>query len=113
MWSRSAQHKAGPIIQFVPVCVLNRFSCVRLFETPWTVALQAPLSMGFSRQEYCCGLPCLPPEDFPKPGLKSASLIMSPALAGGFFTTSTTWEALKMFSSVQFRSSVMSDSAIP
>ena len=79
----------------VHVCVLSRFSRVQLFETPWTVALQAPLSMGFSRQEYCCGLPGLPPEDLPKPGLKLASL-MSPASAGRFFTTSATWEALKM-----------------
>ena len=63
-------------------CVLSRFSCVRLFATPWTVALQAPLSMGFSRQEYWSGLPCPPPGDIP-----------DPALAGRFFTTSTTWEA--------------------
>ena len=44
-------------------CVLSRFSHVRLFVTPWTVARQAPLSMGFSRQEYWSGLPC------PSPGL--------------------------------------------
>ena len=53
----------------------------------WTVACQAPLSMGFSRQEYWRGLPCPPPEDLPNPGIKLASL-MSPALAGGFFTSS-------------------------
>ena len=41
--------------------VLCHFSHVWLFGTPWTVALQAPLSMGFSQQEYCIGLPCLPP----------------------------------------------------
>jgi len=40
---------------------------------PWTVASQAPLSMGFSRQEYCSGLPCPPPEDLPDPGIKPAS----------------------------------------
>ena len=50
---------------------------------------QAPLSMGFSRQEYLSGLPCPPPGDLPDPENKPASL-MSPALAGGFFTTSTT-----------------------
>ena len=50
--------------------------------TPWTVAHQAPLSMGFSRQEYWSGLPFLPPGDFPSPGTEPASL----ALAGGFFT---------------------------
>ena len=61
--------------------------------TLWTVALQAPLSMGFSWQEYWSGLPCPPPGDLPNPGIEPTSL-MSPALAGGFFTTSTTWEAL-------------------
>ena len=62
------------------------------FATPWTVARQAPLSLGFLRQEYWSGLPCLPPRDPPDLGVKSASL-MSPALAGGLFTTSATWEA--------------------
>ena len=60
----------------------------RLFVTPWTVAHQAPLSMGFSSQEYCSGLPCPPPGDLPY------LCLMSPALAGGFFTTNATWEAL-------------------
>ena len=57
-------------------CVLGHFSCVWLFVTLWTVAHQAPLSMGFSRQEYWSGLPCLPPGDLPQPGIK----LMSPAL---------------------------------
>ena len=56
------------------------------------VACQAPLSMGFSRQEYWSGLPYPPPGDLPDPLIKSASL-MFPALAGGFFTTSNTLEA--------------------
>ena len=60
--------------------------------TLWTVDPQAPLSLGFSRQEYWSGLPCPPPGDLPDPGIESASL-MSPALAGEFFTTSTTWKA--------------------
>ena len=64
-------------------------SCVWLFVTPWTVACQAPLSMGFSRQEYWSGLPCPPPGDLPYPGIEP----MSPALAGRFFTASTTWKA--------------------
>ena len=72
-------------------CVLSHFSCVRLFVSRWTVAHQAPLSMGFPRQEYCCGLPCPPPRDLPEPGIKPASL-MSPSLAGRFFTPSITWE---------------------
>ena len=53
---------------------------------PWIAAFQAPLSMEFSRQDYWSGLPCFPPGNLPYPGIKPASL-MSPALAGGFFTT--------------------------
>ena len=48
-------------------------SCVQLFATPWTVAHQAPLSMGFSRQEYWSGLPCPPPGDRPNPGIEPRS----------------------------------------
>ena len=66
-------------------------SCVQLFATPWTAASQAPLSVGFSRQEYWSGLPCPPPGDLPDPGIKPESL-MFPALAGTFFTTRATWE---------------------
>ena len=55
-------------------------------------AHQSPLSMGFSRWEYCSGLPCPPPGDLPKPGIKPKPLT-SPALAGRFFTTNNTWEA--------------------
>ena len=72
------------------VVVLVAKSCPTL-ETPWTVARQSPLSMGFSRQEYQSGLLCLPPGDLPVPGIKPLSL-MSPALAGRFFITSATWE---------------------
>ena len=57
------------------------------------MAHQAPLSMGFSRQRYL--LPFPPPGDLPDLGIKPASL-MSPALAGEFFTTSATWEAMKV-----------------
>ena len=63
--------------------------------TPWTVALQAPLSMGFSRQEYWSGLPCPPSRDLSDSGIELVSL-MSPALAGGFFTTSATWDTPKI-----------------
>ena len=74
------------------VCMGSRFSRVQLLVTPWTVARQVPLSMGFSRQEYCSGLPFPPPGDLPNRGTKPQSLI-SPALAGRFFTTSVTWDA--------------------
>ena len=74
--------------------MLSRFTHVRLFVTPQTAAHQAPLSMRFSRQEYWNGLPCPPPGDLPDPRMEPTSL-RSPALAGEFFTTSTTWEALQ------------------
>ena len=48
-------------------------SCVQLFATPWTVARQAPLSMGFSRQEYWSGLPFPSPGDLPNPGIEPRS----------------------------------------
>ena len=71
------------------LCCAQTLSCVQLFAMPWTIDFQALLSMGFSRQDYWSGLPCLFPGDLSNPGIKPASL-MSPALAGGFFTTSTT-----------------------
>ena len=64
--------------------VLYVRSVVSNSATPQTVAHQAPLSMGCSRQEFCSGLPCPPPGDLPHPGIEPASL-MSPALAGRFF----------------------------
>ena len=70
-------------------CVLSRFSCVSLFVTR---PCQAPLFMGFSRQEYWSGLPCPLPGDLPDPGIEPTSLT-PPALADAFFTTSVTWEA--------------------
>ena len=72
----------------------GHFSWVQLFVTLWTVAHQAPLSMGFSRQEYLSRLPFPPPGNLPNPGIEP-KFLMSPALAGRFFTTSTTWEALR------------------
>ena len=76
-------------------------SRVQLFVTPWTVARQAPLSTGFSRQEHWSGLPCPPPGNLPDPGIDSTSL-MSPAQAGKFFITSTTWEALPSHTHILF-----------
>ena len=72
--------------------LLRCFSCVQLSATPWTVAHQAPLFMGFSRQEQWSGLPWPPLGDLPDPGIKP-TFLMSPALAGGFFTTSSAKEA--------------------
>ena len=80
-------------LELLVASVLSLFSHVHLCATLWTVACQAPLSMGCSRQEYWSGLPCPPPGDLSDPGIESMSLT-SPALAGKFFTTSTTWEAI-------------------
>ena len=66
-------------------CVLSR-SVMSDSVTPWTVALQAPLSMEFSWQEYWIRLPFPPPGDLPNPEIEPVSLV-SPALAGGFFTS--------------------------
>ena len=65
---------------------------VQLFGTPRTVARQAPLSMGFPRQEYCSGL-LFPSRDLPDPGIKPTSPV-SPALAGRLFTTEAQGAAL-------------------
>ena len=72
-------------------CMLSLFSHVWLFVTLWTVTLQAPLSVRFSRQEYWSGLPCPSLGGLPHPGMEPTS----PALAGGLFTTSATWGAWK------------------
>ena len=65
-----------------------------MFVTPWTVARQDPLSMGFPRQEYWSGLSFPSPGDLPDPGIEP-TFPESPALAGKFFTTSATQEALE------------------
>ena len=70
----------------VRVCMLSCFSHVQLFVTLWIVAHQAPLFMGFCRQEYWSGLTFLPPGSLPDPGIKPVSLA-STALADEFFTT--------------------------
>ena len=65
--------------------------CPTLFKLR-TATHQTPLSKGFSRQEYWTGLPCPPPRDLSNPGIGPVSYVL-PALAGGFFTMSATWEA--------------------
>ena len=84
----------------IRVCMLNRFSHVRLFETPWTIAHQAPLSTGFSRQEYWSGLPSSSPEDLPQPGIKTW---VSCIVADIFFTIWATREALTSFTAKEKR----------
>ena len=75
LWTRRFNH----------TCKLSRFSRVRLFATPWSVARQAPLSMGFSRTERSSGLPNPSLGDLLDSGIEPESLT-SPALAGQFFT---------------------------
>ena len=82
-------------------CMPSSFRCVWLCATLWTVAHQGSLSKGFSRQEYWRRLPCPPPGDLPDSRVEPASF-MSPALAGGFFTTRTTWKALSWITGVCF-----------
>ena len=77
----------------------NRFRRVCLFSTPWTVAHQAPLSMGFSRQEYWSGLPCPPPGDLPNPGIKTSSPV-TPALQVDSLQLSHRGSPYPLFSSV-------------
>ena len=89
--ARRGFHRLGHQMS-LGVCMLSSFSHSRLFVTPWTVAHQAPQSMGFFRQEYWSGLSFPSSGDFPNPGIKLTSL-MSPSLACRFFTTSITWEA--------------------
>ena len=73
--------------------VLGHFGRQTLCDPMDYTACQAPLSMGFSRQEYWNGLPCSPPGGLLDPGIEHKSLL-SLALAGRFFTSSATWEAL-------------------
>ena len=87
--------------QLLSMCVLNCISCVQLFATLWMVARQAPLSMGFSRQEFWSRLPCPTPGDLPDSGIEPASLT-SPELTGEFFPTSVTWTLITYQDSVRY-----------
>ena len=60
-------------LQNHPAVKVKSLSCVQLFATPWTIAHQAPLSMGFSKQEYWSGLPFPSPGDLPNPGIEPRS----------------------------------------
>ena len=85
--------------------MLSRFSHVQLFRTLWIVAHQAPLSIGFSRQEFWRGLPCTPPGNLPDPGIEPTSL-KSALLAGKYFTTSATCEAPVVIGDIQIKSTM-------
>ena len=70
-------------MNFHSACCVLSLSLIQLFATPWAVACQVPLSIGFPRPEYWSGLPFASPGDLPNPGIKPAS----PVLAGRFLTT--------------------------
>ena len=89
-WTPAKLHVSENGHSYVGIRALSRFSCVQLFVTPWTVARQAPLLMGFSRQEYWSGLPCPSPEDIPDPGIKPVS-----HTAGRLLSIWATMEALE------------------
>ena len=74
------------MIIIVHSCVLSHFSNAWLFVTLWAVACQAPLSMGFSRQEYQSGLPCPPSGESSQPRDRT-HISCGSYIAGGFFTT--------------------------
>ena len=74
---------------------------------PWTVACQAPLSMWFPRQECCSGLPFPPPGDLSDPGIESTAFLVSPALAGGFFTTAPPGKPLGTIGGLKCRSNII------
>ena len=82
------------------------FSYVQLFVALWTVAHRDPLFMDFSRQEYWSGLAFPTPGDLPNPGIEPACLASS-ASAGGFFTTSATWEAWELGLAFSYRNIVI------
>ena len=90
----------------VYTCHSNVLNHVRLSVTSWTVACQAPLSVGCSRQEYWSGLPCPFPRDHPDQGLNPRMSLASVTLAGGLFTTASpaaaAAAALSRFSRVRF-----------
>ena len=80
------------LVSCVCACMLNHFSHVQLFVTLWTVACQAPLSIGLARQEHWNRLLRPPPGELPNSGIELASFT-SPTLADRFFITNATWEA--------------------
>ena len=94
--------------KYLCCAVLSHFSHVQLFATLWTVASQAPQSMGFSREESWSELPCPPPGDLPNSGIEPESLT-SIYTSSGFFTTSATWEVPKkyLFSTISSLSSAL------
>ena len=83
------------------VCAKSLQLCLNVRDTMDCTPPGSFVYVGFSRQDYWSGLPCLLPEDLPDPGIRPKSF-MSPALASGFFTTSATWEALDTYTQISY-----------
>ena len=86
-------NKSDTDLDHFDLCHVCEFSRFWLFVAQWIIDHQAPLPLKIFRQKYWSGVPFPNPVDLPYPGVKLSTLA-SPALAGGFFTTSTTWEGL-------------------
>ena len=102
-WSETSgcgEQFAYIVYVYVYMRAVSCFSHVPLFATLWAVACQAPLSMGFSKQEYWSRLPCPPLGDLSDSGIKPTSLV-SPALAGGFFTACLVTQTVKDLPAMQ------------
>ena len=89
----STNHLPTYLLTYLYLCMLSCFSHVQVFVTLWTIACQAPLFMGFSRQEYWSALPFPPPLDLPDPGIEPLSPVSS-ALTSRFFTTEPSGKTL-------------------
>ena len=80
------EHTGQVLFTLVLTCMLSHFSYIQLFATPWTIALQAPLSVGFPGKNTRVGCHPLLQENLLHPGIETMSPV-SPVLEGGFFTT--------------------------
>ena len=88
------------------MCLLSRFTHVQLFVISWTIACQAPLSMGFSRQEHWSGSPCPPPGGLPDPGTEPASLLLH--WQAGSLPLVLSWKPKMMWQGLYWRTSSVS-----
>ena len=93
--SKAYRTDLGQVLKLFCMRVLSRFSHVQLFATLWTVAYQAPLCMGFSRQGYWSGLPYSPPGDLPDPGIRPVAPV-APALQADSFPAEPLGKPMKL-----------------
>ena len=89
-------YKLYTIYIYIYICLCLVVQLYLTFVTPWTIAWESPLFIGFPRQEYMSGLPFPPPGDYDNQGIKPMCLVF-PALAGRFFYNWATGEALCIY----------------